>query len=204
MAVSQVTIWNRALQKLGAKRVSSTTTDTVSGRACQACYDSLLEAELRKHPWNFAIKRAQLAADADAPEFGRSASFPLPSDFLRLIRPYPEQNSLAIDYVIEAEKKIVTNLGTPLNIRYIAKITDPNKMDSLFREALAAKMAIEMCEELSQSSTKKESLKDDYTDVIREARRANAFDKVAMVSPTDEWIEVRSGFMMSHTRPYQS
>lgn len=188
---SVVDICNRALSKLGAKRITSLDDDSVNSRACNACYEHLRDAELRLHPWNFAIKRAELAADSDAPEWGRTNAFTLPADFLRLIDDYPEDNTLDRDYQIEG-RKILTDWSDPLYIRYIYKVTDPVEMDSLFREALATKMAIEMCEQLTQSNTKKADLKMDYADAIKAAKKANAIENVAAEPPTDTWITVRA------------
>lgn len=183
-------ICNRALQKLGAKRITSIDENSVSARACLACYSTVRDSELMKHRWNFAIKRSSLAADATAPAWGRSNSFPLPSDFLKLIAPYPEDDSNERDWIIE-NRKILSDEASPLYIRYIGQITDPNEMDILFRESLAARMAYEMCEELTQSNSKKAELKDDYKDSISEAKKASAIQNIPQVSVEDSWITVR-------------
>ena len=82
---SVVDICNRALQKLGAESITSLTQNTENARACNSCFEFLRDAELRAHPWNFAIKRAQLAADLTPPEFGYDLRYQLPSDYLRLL-----------------------------------------------------------------------------------------------------------------------
>ena len=132
---SEVEIANRALQKLGAARITSLTDNSVNARACNACYTVLRDSELRAHPWNFSISRAILAADATVPVFTRANAFQLPSDFLRLLPRDPEDNIDFHDWQIEGQK-IYTNDAAPLHIRYVAQVTDPNKMDVLFRETL--------------------------------------------------------------------
>ena len=64
-------------------------------------------------------------------------------------------------------------------------------MDALFREALATKLAIEICEEIAQSNTKNADLKDDYRDIINRARKANAIENVSAEPPEDTWLTVR-------------
>lgn len=187
---SEVDICNRALQKLGAERIQSLAQDHRNARACAAAYESVRDAELRAHPWSFSVKRAQLAADSDAPSFGRANAFQLPADCLRLLSPYPEDNLNSLDWQIEG-RAIYTDDDAPLEIRYVAQITDPNVMDVLFREALAAKLALELCEELTQSNTKKQLLKQDYKEAILEARRTNAIERVSAEPPEDTWITVR-------------
>lgn len=187
---SEVEICNRALQKLGAKRITSLTEDSVNARSCNVAYNVVRDAELRAHPWSFAVRRAELAADVTAPLFGKQNAFPLPSDFLRLLPPDPELNLNNIDWQIEG-RSILTNDSAPLQIRYVAKITDPNTMDPTFREALSARLAWELCEELTQSNQKKGDARTDYTLAIREARRCGAIENIAAKPPEDEWVTVR-------------
>lgn len=188
---SDVEICNRALQLLGAGRITSLAEDSPAAKEMARAYDPVRQRELRAHPWNFSIKRAQLAEAGSAPAFGRAREFPLPADFLRLLPPYPEDNYLSRDWLIEG-RSILTDDAAPLNIRYVADVTDANQMDPLFREALAHSLAMATCEKLTQSNTKKAELREDRKEVIREAKRVNAIENVAQVTAEDEWITVRA------------
>ncbi len=152
-------------------------------------YQNLLFAELRAHPWGFATDREELAAEATAPAFGRANAFPLPSNCLRVLPPYPEQASPWRDWIVEG-RSIYTNDGTPLGVRFTKN--DPVLTDELFNQALACKIAFELCETLTQSNTKKAALKDDYKDAIREARRTNGIEKAPQESAVDDWVYVRN------------
>jgi hypothetical protein len=187
---SKVEIANRALQLLGAKSIVSLTEDSRNARSANACYETLKKSLLRRHVWNFAIKRAQLAASVTEPLFTKTTSFPLPSDFIRLLPPDPEDNFNDLDWQIEG-RNIVTNDDAPLEIRYIYDVTDPNEMDILFREALSAEMALNMAEELTQSNQKKADMMLLAKEAISEAKRANAIESVAAEPPEDTWITVR-------------
>lgn len=188
---SKVEIANRALQLLGAKRIVSLTEDSRNARAVNAAYEPVKKAELRKHPWGFAITRVALAADATAPAFTKTNSFPMPSNCLRPLAPDPEVNYNDLDWIIEG-RAIITNDSAPLNLRYVRDVDDPNIMDPLFREALSAKIAREICEEITQSNTKISTADAVYKEAIDEAKRVNAIEKVAAKPPEDEWITVRS------------
>lgn len=187
---SQVEICNIALQKLGAKRIQNISDDSNNARACNVAYVPMKLKLLRQHVWNFSVKRASLAADSPVPDFGRANSFQLPSDFVRLADPYPEDNNNANDWVIEGQK-ILTDDTAPLNIRYVYNVTDENIMDSLFRDLLSVELALQLCEELTQSNPKKLGLIEDRKMILAEARKANAFEKVALQFPEDEWITKR-------------
>lgn len=188
MAVSEVSIANRALQKLGASRISSLDQDTPNARSMKAAYDAVRDAELRRYTWSFAIKRASVAADGDGPEWGDWNRYSLPNDFLRLIR--DDESGSFVDWKIEG-LYILSGDASPLEFRYIARIEDPNYYDSLFVEALAGRLAMETCEEITQSSGKGEKAKADYKDDIAEAKRIGAIEKEAQPFMEDPWLTAR-------------
>ena len=187
---SQTDICNIALQKLGAGKITNISEDSRIARACNLAYTHCLEAELRAHPWRFAIQRASLAEDATAPDWGKSAAYELPSDFLRLLSPYPEDNLNDLDYEIEG-RKIYSDLRSPLYIRYVSRVTDTSLMDATFREVLAARMAIQMCEDITQSNAKRTTIAEDYKQGIVQARKANAIESISAQPPEDTWVTVR-------------
>jgi len=187
---SKVEIANRALQLLGAKSIVSLLEDSRNARSINLAFEPVKLAELRKHPWSFAIKRAQLAADAVAPLFTKTSSFTLPSDCIRVLSPDPEVNFNDLDWQIEG-RKIITNDTAPLDVRYIYNVTDSNEMDVLFREALSSKLAMELSEEITQSNAKKADAAKLYEEAISEAKKANAIERVAQRPPEDIWVTVR-------------
>lgn len=190
MAATDVQICNRALQRLGAKRITALSDDSVNARALNAAFEPVKLKLLRQHIWSFAIKRAELAADGTAPDWGKARAYTLPADFVRLADDYPEDNTNTKDWEIEG-RKIYSDDTDPIYIRYIYDVTDPNEMDPLFRELFSIELADAVCEELTQSNSKKESLLAEKKEVLREARRINAIEKIASQFPEDTWITVR-------------
>lgn len=187
---SPVLIANRALQKLGARRIGSLAEDSVNARACNACYETLRDAEIQAHPWNFAIKRIIITSGNPSPPFGKPYAIPLPPDFLRLLFHDPAWNWNSTDWQIEGDQ-LVTYDKVPFDLRYIARITDCNLMVVTFREALSCRMAVEMVEELTQSNEKKKEIEADYLQIMREARRTNALQNQAAEPPIDRYITQR-------------
>jgi len=183
---SVVGICNSALSKLGALRIASLSDSSKNARACNDAYERVRDATLRKHGWNFAIARAELAADATAPDFGPAYQYPLPSDCLRVLPP----NDYDLEWVIEG-RNILTDWTAPLEVRYIKRVTDPNEMDPLFREVLACELALDLCEQITQSNTKKAGIKEDRKEMLAEARRTNAIEQTAQELPEDDWITAR-------------
>lgn len=188
---SKVEIANRALQLLGAKRITSFTEDSRNARAVNAAYEPVKLAELRKHSWGCATKRVQLAASSTTPAFGKENAFPLPADWVRSLPLDPDYQTNDDDRVIEG-RSILTNESSPLDLRYIYDVTDPNEMDALFREALSAKLAEALCEEITQSNSKMATVVVAYKEAVAEAKRANAIEKPAEQPPEDSWVTCRS------------
>lgn len=199
MAASDVSISNLALQMLGASRIASLTEDSPAARSCNACYEAIRDAEIRKNRWNFAKTRTTLAPHATAPAFTFNYAFPLPSDYLRLLSPN-EDNNIAdggrndTDWKIERHQgtlAVLTNDGTSLDIVYLARVTDPAQFDALFVIALAAAMAEHMCEEITQSSAKKEYAASKYKAAIADAKKVNAIENQPTIPPEDTWSTAR-------------
>lgn len=86
LTADEITICNEALGHLGEYEVSSSKTSEKQYVICERYYDAAVQEVLCEHPWNEAKKRAYVVESADAPVFGFSHQFALPTDCLRLLR----------------------------------------------------------------------------------------------------------------------
>lgn len=196
---SDVSICNRALQKLGAASITSLDDNNVRGRAMNLAFEPVRDAELRRHRWRFAIKRTSIARLVAAPDSGFSYQYQVPNDFLRLIEGGDIASTADLSdyrgvsgaaYSVE-NGRILTNYSSPLAIRYIARITDASLFDSAFCEALSARLAVETCETITESTQKKADLFRDYQVAIREAVRANSLEVASEAIADDTWVLAR-------------
>lgn len=185
MATSNVSIANGALQRLGTSfRLTSLTQDHPNARALNTAFEPTRDALLRKYAWGFAIARASIAADSNGPTWGDWNRYTLPNDFIRLIR--DDESGANVDWKREGDY-ILSRDGSPLEIRYVAKIEDPTKFDPLFVVTLELELAVRVCKQINDSTVDKESLKDDLKDAVAEAKQANAFENEAQPFPEDDW-----------------
>jgi hypothetical protein len=183
---SKVEICNLGLQKLGVGAVADLPGSTPQGKACDRVFDMLRRSELRKHPWNFAIRRANLAKDAIGPEDDDWANrFRLPVDCLKVLK----REISRVDSVVE-NGYIYSNEDI-YYLRYVADVEDTGLFDPLFDMALASLIAFELCEFLTDSTVKKRVLYEEYNKIIREARKANAMENKSYSPPTDPWVNAR-------------
>ena len=193
---SQVEIANRALTKVGDTRIISLTDNVETARIISVIWDTVRDNELRAHNWNFSIIRASIPALLSAPAFGYSYAFQLPTDCLRVIQagdyyPGPSmsnyRNANEAVYQIEGGK-ILTNLAAPLKIRYISRFENTGGWDSAFTEVFACRLALESCEKITQSNTKKQVLGEEYKMALRVAVLADAIENPPDPIPDDSWV----------------
>jgi hypothetical protein len=193
---SVIQVANRALTKLGAARITSLADDNKQARAVSSCFDDLRDAELRAHRWQFSLKRVELAALVAAPTFGYNFQYQVPADFLKLDMVddrFPDVNldgyvnAEFLDYVLEGNV-ILTSIGAPLKLRYVAQITDPNAWDALFREALACRIAAEIAEDLTQSTPKRQQAWDEYKQAVNLAVKAGSIERQPVLQADTTWI----------------
>lgn len=193
---SQVDIANRALTKLGAARIISFGDDNKQARAVSSMFDIVRDAELRSHIWSFSVRRTSLAALITTPAWGFQFEYQIPSDCLRILMVNdvyggPDmsdyRNAPTADYSLEGNK-ILTDIGSPLKLRYISRVQDTTQWDSMFVEAMACRLAMEMAEDLTQSNTKRELAQAEYTAMLRGAIRASSIEQPAQDMPDNSWL----------------
>jgi hypothetical protein len=192
---SKVQIANSALQRLGvSQKLESLTQNHPNARTMNLAFEPTRKALLRKYDWGFAIRRDSIAADGDQTLWGEHNRFVLPNDYIRLIR--DDESGQRVDWKIESAEGVgvyvVTDDASPLEIRYLADVIDPNFYDSTFVEALECALAMKTCKEITGSSAAKESIKDDFDVAIASAKHSGAIEKDAQDSPEDDWIRARN------------
>lgn len=172
---SDVEIVNNALSLLGDNPIVSLDDDNVRARIANTMYGPTRDAVLRAHPWNCAITRAALPLISNAPLYGFSNQYQLPTDpyclrvlSLNEVQEYGDPGDV---FKIEG-RQLLTNEGTA-NIRYIARITDPNQYDTLLYECLSARLAAKLCYPVTGSTSLAQAMIALYEGFLKEARTIN-------------------------------
>lgn len=164
--VDNVDICNAALIKIGDKIISSLTEDNPSARRLNIIFNQQRDYLLRSHPWNFAIARVQLAELTVTPNFEFTHQYQLPVDFLSVVEIYNDPDAI---YRIE-DGKILTDLSK-VQLVYIKKVTDPNKFDPHFTQALSALLAVEIAYSRSANPTLTAQVEVQARKLVKEAKR---------------------------------
>ena len=181
----QVEICNNALIKAGGAIINSIDDETKEARLCKASFNTSMRYVLRMHSWNCVTARATLSPLATTPDHEWSYAFAFPSDLLRFLKIY--QND---EYRIE-RKKILANSDT-LEIKYVF---DPGEELSLLdvgcAEAVASYLAFNISYALTQDRILKERLFSEYVEILRQTKSVDAKEDPALRLDASEWEDSR-------------
>ncbi len=192
---ANVDIVNRALAKLGDIRIISLDDRTKAAALASGMFEDVRDAEISAHSWNFAKARVKLPAEAEAPAFGWGFQYVLPGDCLRVLTagawPGPVMDDFITgdtqSYTLEG-RKILSNRGLALNLIYLKRVEEAALFPAVFVEALASKLAVEMCESLTGSNSKRELAWKEYQIAVKQARRINAISLPPRAVQDDSWM----------------
>ena len=198
---SEVDIVNIGLVQLGASRINSFLDNVKAAREARAIYEANRDAEVEAHMWQFAVRLASLPALVEKPVFTSTFGklYQLPNDFLRLqmagdlfpgvsfadYRNGPDQ-----DYAIQ-NGQIATNIPAPLDIKYVARITDPTTFDPLFVMALGYRIGMVLAETLTQSTDKAQACAAAYGAALQTAVRVGSVQQPPRGIADSAWVLTR-------------
>lgn len=190
-----VEIVNRALSKLGDMRISSLDDGSKSAAVAASMYEIVRDAEIAAHSWNFAKTRAKLPAEVEKPAFGWAWQYLLPSDCLRVLEAGPWPQAVTDSYIggdsrsfaLEGQR-LLSGLGPALDVIYLKRISDAGLFPPSFIEVLACKLAVEMAESLTGSSSKREFAWTEYERALKLAKRLNAAGLPPLAVQDDSWM----------------
>lgn len=189
---SQVDIANRALQKIGAGPITSLSDDLKAARTLAAAYPIIRDFVLRDAPWNFATRRAKLQPLSDAPSWGYATAYQLPADCLRLVMVADLAEKVVADQWKVEGRKILSDQTGELRIIYITSDVAEGEFDALFVEAFAARLAAEVCEELTQNATKRQLQEANYQDLIMRAKMVASQENSPDDLYAESWLNSRN------------
>lgn len=188
MATSSVKIANSALIEIGAPMITSLEEDSEAARIINTRFDDMLDEELEKADWTFATKRAQLAALSEAPAFGWTYQFQLPANpyCLRVIAEVNDE-----DYIVEGRRILADS--APLQIKYIARVTDLNELGALFRKAFIFRLATFLAIPLRGSRELREEMDKQYKLEFARAESKDAQQNSVEQQDDGSWLEAKGG-----------
>ena len=191
---SEVSICNLALSHLGEASITALSDNTKPARECNRLYAITRDMELRSHNWNFAMKRTMLASDPTDPSWGYDKRYTLPVDLMRVVEvDFDEDWRVeAGELADEGARFLLTNLSGPIYIRYVARVTDPSVFDTLFINALAARLAVDLAVPLTQNSTIRQGAERTHLRATQQAKAFDAIESSPRKFPEPLWLSRRN------------
>ena len=182
---SEVDICNMALNEVGENSIMDLSEDSKAGRLCNQFYALTRDMVLRSHPWNFAIKRVELAQLTSTPGFEYNYEFQLPADCLKVQKTDDEFDIFKIE-----GRKLLSN-NAIVKVMYISRVEDTAQFDSLFVEALYLMIASKIVFNLSDNNGLSQVLFAKAESKIRHAKSMDGQEGIVDVVEADQWLNSR-------------
>lgn len=185
---SEVAICNQAISWLGGNLIISLDDGTTEAILCKANFSILRDAVLEEGKWTFATKRFKLLPSPDAPVYGYSAKFELPSNVLLVIEARDNDAASGIGGILfttsesangssrldwRLEEGFIVADASQVFCKCVIRITDTTKFTTTFNQALAARIAADIAGTLTESSAKEERMWNKYYAAINLALAAD-------------------------------
>ena len=169
---ADIKICNRALGRMGGKKISSFGDSTPEERDCELFYAETRDEILESFGWSFCKKRATLVQGGDTPDFGYSYSFGLPSDCLQPVSINTSIATAEPDWVSE-NGFLLTN-EEEVNLKYKASV-GADKFSPSFKSAFILLLASRLAMSVAKNAKLADSLENKYIQyVASEAMTINA------------------------------
>lgn len=124
----------------------------------------------------------------------------LPAGYLMVANQNPKSGSVPLlgfpsnqayrDWEYEGDYLLTQDSGVII-FRFVADIPDPNAMDPMFVEGFALRLALSICEPITQSNSKLSNVGSLYEKFMKEARIVNGVEKGAEEQELDSLIACR-------------
>lgn len=192
MATSVIEICNNALVELKKDPITALTDGSTEARLCNQRWPAVRDAVLAAHPWNCAMKMAELAASATAPTWKWDYAYPLPADNLRVCEIADSSETEITLYEIQ-DNEILCNSSGPIYLRYVHRLVDPVKYDALLSEAMTYALAARLAYPITASTTQQQAMWTLYDNILKQARNVDAKQGKADDTTAPTWSEAKLG-----------
>lgn len=188
-----VSVANLAMSLLGEDdQIRDPDEDSHAARSVRVVWDNVRRAVLRRGKWNFAIRRADIAAQVGGPSsYPYQNRFPVPDEFLRLVEVIGP-DAIRQNYCFEGGAVLADDVG-PVYISYVADISEVGLWDTTFVNAFAHRLAYQVADRITGDRGRKSDAWSGYRAALSEAAGVDAKEDPPTVPDEDEWILARVG-----------
>lgn len=172
MSATDVSICSNASLLLGGHPINDLTEANDRTLLASNLFEQVRDSTQRSHPWNCCIKRVALAPDVEVPPFDWAFQFTLPPDYLKTLS--VGEAGGEDEFRIESGKLLCDS--NPCLLRYVARNTNPATWDPMLVRAMTLAMAAEMAYPITQSTTLRDSFRQQLEMHLKRARAVDGQD----------------------------
>ena len=192
--VSEVSICNQALSWLGQPAITSLDQKSTAAELCKLNYPHLRDALTEARMWTFATVREESSSKIQS---GQQGFFEhnIPEAWLAVYRVYRSTISnrqVQANWIREGTKVLVDE--TDVELWGLLRIEDPARFSLLFVQALAARIAADLCNALTQNRQLQIDLWGIYEAKLSEAAVRDGQQGRAEEVGSSRLLEARGGF----------
>ena len=185
--VSEVSICNMALTRIGQSRISSLSQTGVLAELSNLYYEPTLNELLSAYEWPFAIRRVQLSASALDNLTAYTNMYQLPLTALRVLTMVSSEDYSDISDKWEIEDDKFFTDTSPCFIKYISTILNPTKLPQPFVEALYLRIASKMVLKITQDQSMMQGIFQEYTTAFQSAITVIGGNSQSAPKDTEWW-----------------
>lgn len=190
----EVEICNLALAQLGADRITNIDNpQTNNEQLCSLYYPIVRDAMLEEIDWSFTQARVVLSIpDVEKPAWGYGQQFSLPSDYSRIIdvRSNDRDNAPSdFEWRLEGNKLLCDNVK--VYMRYVRSNLPTSDYSHMFKIAFAARLAAEMCIQITENETLMATLWGVFDNKMQEAKSSDQLQGKSQVKHSTNLLRVR-------------
>ena len=141
--ISEVSICNQAIAFIAGSRITSLQDQSREAEWCNENYPFIRDAVIEERMWTFATDKSASETD-DKDGWGQNFQHRLPEEWLAVYHVFSDQNATVVPKWEREGEFIVTDAANVF-MQGTKRIRDTGKFSNLFVQALAARMAADMC-----------------------------------------------------------
>lgn len=197
----QLEIYNNALGHLGSGALASLSEARKSRRVMDRVWgtgDAVAKYALGRGEWNWALRTIEADyVPSIEPGFGFRRAFTKPDDFARLAG-LSGDGYMTIPLTDAQYKDEASYWFADLDVIFVRYVStddgygmDSSKWSPSFKKFIEFHMAWEGCEEITNSTAKRDRLKADRDAMLKEAKSADAMNEGSKQLPHGSWSRSR-------------
>ena len=187
---SPVELCNRALTRLGDATITAMDEDTPRARACNAIFAQVRDSVLSEHRWNGTTRRAVLVQESDAPAFGPTYAYALPTEpyCLRVWEMLEEADD---GYGWAVEGRTLTTDSATASIVYTARVEDMATLPPLVHDAIVERLVQELAYTITGQAGVSESMTERADVLVKRKKGLDGAEGSPRTVTTRSLLDVR-------------